>query len=365
MAIDVARPPGPSQPPERARAAAPKTARTAAPAAVAPPDAPLAGLLARAVLARRDVAAALHEKEGYKRLTPDWKSTLDALAKGATPATESAPKDLGKLLDTAGPAGAETATFKRFVRDGAYLNYNTLIPENWDRAAHMRPHEVGRPTRIAKHPFRRGEAPALRFPVTIHVGEEKLVIPVFEPVHFVMRGIDVLPRPAAVAAALAQLPSESLELIKAVHLNPVGAEDRPPGATGPATFMSTDRSGEVQVYPHSSGYSDRRIVSSLIHETGHLAALRAFGSRNDPNWEEWKAAMEADHVSVSEYGTTRVPEDFAESWTLWMPVRGTPGEDDVVALIPNRVRLMRELVRRKARLDALAEDLLSPAPARR
>jgi hypothetical protein len=53
--------------------------------------------------------------------------------------------------------------------------------------------------------------------------------------------------------------------------------------------------------------------------------------------------MRADGMNLSTYGKSSVKEDFAESWALWLPVRGTATEAEVLALIPNRVKVMKTI----------------------
>ena len=53
--------------------------------------------------------------------------------------------------------------------------------------------------------------------------------------------------------------------------------------------------------------------------------------------------MTADGINLSRYGKSSANEDFAESWALWLPVRGTPAEKQVLAIIPNRVKIMETI----------------------
>ena len=57
--------------------------------------------------------------------------------------------------------------------------------------------------------------------------------------------------------------------------------------------------------------------------------------------------MKSDGIALSQYGKENEKEDFAESWALYVPVIGTPRENEVRALIPARCKLMDTLLWQK------------------
>jgi type VI secretion system secreted protein VgrG len=156
--------------------------------------------------------------------------------------------------------------------------------------------------------------------------------------------------PKAFAAILSELPSESLVQIKQVNLNPTPNPDDAVWAADPkynpsggdfVSHMSMGAAGIVQVYPASANADLKEIETTLLHETGHSISNRILGEKKtDKPWDKWRDAMQADGMNLSTYGKSSVSEDFAESWALWLPVRGTPAEAEVLALIPNRVKVM-------------------------
>jgi hypothetical protein len=313
---------------------------------------PIDRLLARAVLARAGEVEEMRATAGYKGLSDHWKERIDALVKGRTTLSRGAPAKLRELLDSPKLDKGDRVTFINFVRNAPFLPANTELPADWH--PNVSPFSVAQQTPVKAYRFRGKTADALRHVVSIRpaarADKPALRVPVTEAQAFEPpRPGYVLPTADAVALALAELPLDSLLRITRIDLNPVpNPDDRAwakdanyaQGGTF-ASSMSSRPDGSVTIYPSPDNEDLTTMVVELVHETGHIASDRALGATEDePGWSAWGNAMVEDGTNVSTYGRSSFSDDFAEAWALWLPVRGTPGEQEVAAVIPNRVRFM-------------------------
>ena len=60
--------------------------------------------------------------------------------------------------------------------------------------------------------------------------------------------------------------------------------------------------------------------------------------------QKWEAAIQADDHRVSDYATTSVQEDVAETVALYYQVKGTPDEAVMKRDFPNRHAAVKELL---------------------
>lgn len=180
-----------------------------------------------------------------------------------------------------------------------------------------------------------------------------------------------------IAGALARLPAESLALVRAVRLNPVGnpqddhwdrvyrAHLAPPGepsrsqpsvgAGKPAekfrSSMTWEPDGTVTVYPITNARTAKEHSVDFVHETGHILSQARFGpSMNKASWwrpggawwRRWDEAQAKDGLAVSKYGRNSSDEDLAEATALYLSTRGTPAHDEYRRLHPNRFAILDE-----------------------
>lgn len=165
-----------------------------------------------------------------------------------------------------------------------------------------------------------------------------------------------LQTPVEIATALARLPPEVRASINAVKIN----TERNPGDAfwsqqfGDADFrsyMTADSyNGVVNVFPTTRAQTPDFLASSLVHEVGHFESQTSWGRDNTArSWQNWRDAMQSDRLSASGYAKNNPDEDFAETYALYFQVRGTPQEAEVRALMPERFRLIDEIVNQIAR----------------
>ena len=308
------------------------------------------------LLQRKNELADLQKTEGYGKLTAAEKARLDALVGGTTSVSKRAPAELRKILDDATVSKTDPATFRKFLSDEKFLNFDVRLPGEKRMAG--KKHSIGPEKEVKDHPFKGGKADALMSEATIEIPllfwTWDFKVPIFRGKNFAP------PKPGRVHAApkdfatiLSELPVESLIQVKQVNMNPTPNPDDAVWAADPqynpgggdfVSHMSMGASGIVQVYPSSANADLKEIETTLLHETGHSISNRILG--DDPAakpWDKWRDAMKADGMNLSTYGKSSVREDFAESWALWLPVRGKPAEAEVVALIPHRVKVMETI----------------------
>jgi hypothetical protein len=310
------------------------------------------------LLQRQNELVDLKATEGYTKLAAAERARLDALIGGTTSLSKRAPAELRKLLDDPAVSKTDPAALRKFVTDEKYLNFDVRLPGEQRLAG--RKHAVGPDTEVKDHPFKGGRADALKCEVTIELPflfwTLGFTVPIFRGKTFTP------PKPGRVhaapkdfAAVLSELPVESLVQIKQVNLNPTANPDDAVWAADPnynpgggdfVSHMSMGATGIVQVYPSTANADLKEIETTILHESGHSISNRILGGQpSDTPWDKWRDAMRADGMSLSKYGKSSVNEDFAEAWALWLPVRGKLAETEVLALIPNRVKVMETIYR--------------------
>lgn len=205
------------------------------------------------------------------------------------------------------------------------------------------------PTQVPEHNFSSGRAAANRYEVEV----DGRRIPVFMPRN---------PNPAnghsptieQVAQGLAVLPPASRALVDRVNVepgqNPQDAYWRSrypndPNARNFRSYMTAGADGTVTIYPSEHPQSQAVLNDSLIHETGHTLSMRRWGDDSSGRrWADWRNAIQRDGIRPSNYSANAPGEDFSESLVLYQRVRGTPQEAEVRAMMPERFRILDQLV---------------------
>lgn len=205
------------------------------------------------------------------------------------------------------------------------------------------------PTPVEAVSFASGEAPGLRYIVTIGGQDVPVMLPAepnaeaghFHTIEEVARGL------AALSPALR---AEITEV--QVNPNPNPNDDfwaQRYGNPEFRSYMTAGADGIVGIYPCRYPQPQGNLDGSMIHEVGHVVSQRAFGSPSDPRWQQWQRAMEADPVAASGYARSSQGEDFAEFLQLYETVRGTPDEPHMRRLFPNRYRVLDQVLAARRR----------------
>ncbi len=150
-----------------------------------------------------------------------------------------------------------------------------------------------------------------------------------------------------VAEAVARLPEGSRKVVKTVTLNAVDNPDDAYWAqqyNDPTfhSYMTAGAAGEVTIYPSTgSTPSENYMRGTMIHETGHTWSKQAWGEDTTKGgWVKWKAAMDSDRASVSNYATNSLDEDVAETIQIYGGSTGTPAHDEYRRIVPARFAIL-------------------------
>jgi hypothetical protein len=214
---------------------------------------------------------------------------------------------------------------------------------------------------VGEYGFHSGKAQAVTHEVTIGDITVKVTLPKDAAGH--IHTIE------EVAAALAALPRASLLAIKEVVVEPNHNPDDPNWAKtyhddNFQSYMTAGAAGVVSIYPVEDKAESARLTTlngtethawfkpaqwsmdqSIIHESGHILSQKNWGSNeNDPRWDRWKAAEKSDGIFASQYSKNSPHEDFAETLVVYMNVKGTKQEAEMRAMMPERFKLLDELL---------------------
>jgi hypothetical protein len=290
----------------------------------------------------------LASTKGFAALSAPEQDRLFQYASGTNPLSRHVQVGLGEMLLEKGFKNANAAgqadQLRAFLRDQPSVpEVSSALESNFP----ARPYTFTGPVEAPGHAFPAGNADALRYEVEID-GQR---IPVFiskdqDPSRGDYHSID------EVARGLASLPPASRALVQQVNVNgqrsPNDAYwEQVYGEPGFRSYMTAGADGIVDIYPSAGKASQEEMNSSLIHETGHVLSNRNWGSStDDPRWDAYKAAIASDGFVPSNYARNAPTEDFAETLVLYSMVRGTPQEAELRALMPNRFRLIDELLAR-------------------
>jgi len=313
------------------------------------------GLLGRAVKELEEMKACA----GYQALGDDERAQLAVLVGGSTSASRGQSDALRKLLDDPRADKADPETFRKFLRATPQTFAVTLT----DRRR-MSPDALTiTPAGDAPgHPYRSGAADAVWTTAEIR-GESPdgapviQTIDIFAPKAFTpeKQGLG-LPSAENVARVLAETPYEARQHIVQVDIHPRRNPDdasynRTPGYAQAGggdfrSFMTAGAGGVVDIFPHGAAADLVTVESSLLHESGHVVSMKAWGEDvNGPSWAPWREAMANDGAKLSKYATASVFEDFGEAWSLFIQAHRKPREGEVRTLMPHRFAIMEGLVK--------------------
>jgi hypothetical protein len=204
-----------------------------------------------------------------------------------------------------------------------------------------------RPTNVASHAFASHTEAARRYELEIDGRRIPILMPAVEDA---TQG--AFHTPQQIARAVAAMPRSARDLITRIDMNPRANPADAHWAThygipGFRSFATAGADGVVDLFPmHArSTVATDRLASSLTHETGHTLSRAAWGDPDvDARWGAWRTAMASDGLRASGYARSSLNEDFAEAFVLYQRVRGTTEEAEVRALMPERFRLIDELL---------------------
>ncbi|HZI12179.1 MAG TPA: hypothetical protein VE153_17480 [Myxococcus sp.] len=207
------------------------------------------------------------------------------------------------------------------------------------------PYKLHGPKDVKSHDFRGGKADAVKYEVEVD-GKK---IPVFLPKKPDAKAGEIHSIDE-VAKGLAALPASSRALVKQVV---VEAKQNPDDAYWAKqykdpnfrSYMTAGADGIINVYPSKPKMTQDYLDGTLIHETGHTLSMKKWGSDDtDKRWNDWKNAVKSDGIIPSQYGKASVGEDFAETLVIYHQNKGTPRDAELRALMPERYKIIDELL---------------------
>lgn len=239
-------------------------------------------------------------------------------------------------------AADQKAQLEKFLTDQPGLR-DVVQPEAGAFDGKREKYKLTGPTDVKNHAFKGGKADALKYEVEIDGKKIPVWMPKNPDASMKYHSIE------EVAKGLAALPASSRALVKEVSVeqkvNPDDAfwakEYKDPNFH---SYMTAGEAGVVSIYPGSTKQSQDYLDGTLIHETGHTLSKQKWGNDDDPKWKDWKDAMGKDGISSSQYAKKSQGEDFAETLQLYQQVKGTPQEAEVRALMPERFKIIDELL---------------------
>lgn len=291
----------------------------------------------------------LSRSEGFAELSPEEQGRmLDYVGADTQFLADDARGLLGAQLQTPefrnATAAEQAQQLRTFMQEQPGLPFVNTYP-----AGHMdgrrRDYTISDPVEIEGHPFRGAEEAALRYDVT--VGEH--TVPVYvaanqDPSNGHFHSID------EIARGLAAMPDVALGEVGDVTINPVrNPEDdhwaEEFGDPDFRSYMTAGAGGHITVYPTQWQIDQSEVDSAMMHEVGHATSHGLWGwDETQPSWQEYRDAIAADGIDVSQYAQYNADEDFSETFSLYMGVRGTAEEAEVRAMYPNRFRMFDSIV---------------------
>jgi hypothetical protein len=154
---------------------------------------------------------------------------------------------------------------------------------------------------------------------------------------------------AEAADAARYVPTKNRSVIKTILLNTQVNPDDAYWAVqyntpGFHSYMTAGAAGIVTIYPNTGAQPDANVMrGSMIHETGHTWSYTNWGQdKSKGKWLVWKAAMDKDRVSVSQYAMNDIAEDVAETVQVYGSTKGKPTYNEYKAMIPNRLEILEK-----------------------
>jgi hypothetical protein len=285
--------------------------------------------------------------KGFQALSQAEQDRLLVYAGGSLSVSSGVPAQLQTLFGDPKANLDDPATFTKFLHAQAGLDSHVRATSDprlpdWE--------ELEGPTEVKKFKFRSGKADALRYEATIGaVAESK--IPIYLPKEFdTTKGL-YIPTIGEVVDMISRGPEQVRRMVKEVHVNPGRNPDDSYWAKQPGykkknfrSYMTAGAEGIVNIYPSTNPHNADTARTSIAHESGHTVSKKLWGNdTKSEKWKPWRDAMKSDDLRVSTYAKSSPNEDFAESWALFMEVRGRPREEELRLLFPARWAILATL----------------------
>jgi len=244
-----------------------------------------------------------------------------------------------------GTPAEQKAMLEKFLKDEPHLA-SVLGAQPGQLDGVRLKHTLHGPTEVKDYQFKDKKIDALKYEVEIDGKKVPVYVPKNPDPNLTYHSID------EVAKGLAAIPKASRDLIKQVNVEPIQNSEDAYWATqyntpGFHSYMTAGAAGTVHIYPDlktAPKMSQDYLDVSLIHETGHILSQQKWGADDDPRWKDWQNAMASDGTHASQYAKKAQGEDFSETLKLYQMVKGTPKEAEIRALMPERFKIIDEIL---------------------
>lgn len=279
---------------------------------------------------------------GFNQLNPtEQKRLLNLVGGDNKHISEPSRREMANWLNDPTKDKSNPETFRKFLEEQPGLPGLLGFPEGKFEAQRA-DYTITGPERVENHGFRSGNGPALHYKVTVEGKTVDVYVAANQDPNLQYHTID------QVAKGLAAQSANGREGIKTVTVEPGRNPDdahweKQYNMPGFRSYM-TAGGGQISIYPQQSNPSQTGFDGAFTHETGHILDQRTQANGQlDP--KAWEAAMKSDQIDASGYARKSQAEDFAETYALYMSVKGTPQEAELRALMPERFRLLDELTK--------------------
>jgi peptidoglycan hydrolase-like protein with peptidoglycan-binding domain len=295
----------------------------------------------------RYVLTTVAHSAGFRALPEADRQKLLALVGGSNPDLSApARQAMGELLKDPKFAGGKSADqwklLKDFVKDEKWLP-GVVSPQEGAFETKRAKYKLTGPVEQKDYEFDGGKATALKYEVEIDGKKVPVYVAKDKDAKLTTHSIE------QVAKGLAALPKSSRDLVKAVNVegkpNPDDAYwAKKYNTPGFSSYMAAGAEGKVSIYPSTTAMSQSYLDGTMIHETGHTLSKQKWGEDTDKKWDDWRGAMKKDVTHASAYAKNSESEDFAETLQLYQQVKGTPQEAEVRAVMPERFKIIDDLL---------------------
>lgn len=260
--------------------------------------------------------------------------------------SEPARDALGTLLRDAAFTGADADGQAAKLREFVTAQPGALYVASSNAAAPTpAAFELRGPTPAPDHAWAGSDdhTPAVRYDVVI----DGKTIPLYAPEAPPAEGMHTAAQAAeAIASMPASLRAKLTEVSLEARQNPGDAYWA--SVYGDPSFRSyatAGADGVVRVYPCAGEAPGQAALdATLIHEVGHTMSQRLWGASYGAEWGPWTEAGRSDGFIPSKYGANNPGEDFSETLVIYQSVKGTPQEAELRALMPNRFRMLDQVL---------------------
>lgn len=299
--------------------------------------------------ANRAAIAETVSSEAFSSLAVADQTRLLTLVSGENPQVSGAVRaQLDTLMRS--DAWGQMSSSERTQRLREFVNDPEGIEVTYGFDNHARPSDVpstiGLPTTVGRYGFPSGVAAGERYTIDVHGTQVQVVINATDP----PSGQHV-PGITEIAESLRRLPPEAVADVDRIVVdsrpNPDDAFWREVyGDDDFYSAMTADTANRtINVYPTLNDTTAGTVASSFAHEIGHFESDTRWGRNHTtgPEWAPWRAAIADDGVAVSQYAKNNPGEDFAETYSVYLDVLGTPREAELRALMPERFAILDEI----------------------